>query len=176
MFQGTVRLNKLQEEISALTGVEPQYQRLSTRVEPHIWLRGSTKRIVEALSGNLWLLLDVDSNKMDTDKMAVSVSLFNQPSSSPHPNTNANNEAQLVIIERRATFYQLKEKLAKIFNVPEQRQLLTETQTDPVMQFTYYKRLFTDNAILGFSNVKAIRLIDINNPELVSHSRELDSL
>lgn len=163
MFQGTVRLSKLQEEIAALTGVEGQYQRLSTRVEPHIWIRGSSKRIVEALSGNLWLLLDVDSNKMDADKMAIPVTLFKP--SSPQP-----NDAQLVVIERRATFLQLKEKLAKLFNVPEQRQLLTEVQQDPVMQITYYKRLFTnDNAVLGFTNIKTIRLLELESPNLVSH-------
>jgi len=109
---------------------------------------------------------------MDADKMAVSVSSFKQPAADQQPANSGNNEAQLVIIERRATFYQLKEKLAKLFNIPEQRQLLTEVQVDPVMQFTYYKRLFTnDNAILGFTNVKAIRLIELDNPELVSHSR-----
>jgi hypothetical protein len=165
--KGTVRLTKLQEEVAALTGVEPQYQRLSTRVEPHIWIRGSSKRIVEALSGNLWLLLDVDSNKMDADKMAIPVTLF-KPTSINQP-----NEAQLVVIERRATFFQLKEKLAKLFNIPEQRQLLTEVQQDPVMQITYYKRLFTnDSAVLGFTNVKTIRLLELESSELVSRRIE----
>eukprot|EP00029_Vermamoeba_vermiformis_P002627 TRINITY_DN13003_c0_g1_i1.p1 TRINITY_DN13003_c0_g1~~TRINITY_DN13003_c0_g1_i1.p1 ORF type:complete len:197 (-),score=29.37 TRINITY_DN13003_c0_g1_i1:57-647(-) len=166
--KGTVRLTKLQEEVTALTGVEPQYQRLSTRVEPNIWIRGSSKRIVEALSGNLWLLLDVDSNKMDADKMAIPVTLF-KPASNPQ----ANNDAQLVIIERRATFLQLKQKLAKLYDIPEQRQLLTEVQTDPVMQMTYYKRLFTnDNAVLSFTNVKTIRLLELETPDLVSQRIE----
>ncbi len=169
MFQGTVRLTKLQEEIAALTGVEPQYQRLSTRVEPHIWIRGSSKRIVEALSGNLWLLLDVDSNKMDSDKMAIPVTLF-KPASNPQ----ANNDAQMVIIERRATFYQLKEKLAKLYHIPVQRQLLTEVQLDPVMQITYYKRLFTnDNAVLGFTNIKTIRLLELESSDLVSQENSI---
>jgi hypothetical protein len=154
----------LQEEVAIRTGVEAQYQRLSTRVEPHIWIRGTSKRIVEALSGNLWLLLDIDSNKLETDKMAIPVTLF-KPTTDPQ----TNNEAQLVVIERRATFYHLKEKLSKLFNVPEQRQLLTEVHLDPVMHITYYKRLFTnDNAVLGYSNIKTIRLLELENPLLVS--------
>jgi hypothetical protein len=58
-LSGWAKFEDLQRFISNVTGVPPKAQRLSTRVHSQVNLEGPQKSIVEVVSGNTWIMMEV---------------------------------------------------------------------------------------------------------------------
>lgn len=117
--------SKLRHRIARRVGVAPEYLRLSTRVEPQAHLSPSTSQsAVEAIGGNLWLLLDIDCAEMLSEKLPVVIHHYNR--------AGLCASVQTILVRKSATLKQLKEKLADTLRIPEELQLISRLSSREV--------------------------------------------
>lgn len=58
-LSGWAKLEDLQRSITEMTGIPSTAQRLSTRVHPQVKIEGSQELIVQVVSGNTWIMMEV---------------------------------------------------------------------------------------------------------------------
>ena len=117
--------SKLRHRIARRVGVAPEYLRLSTRVEPQAHLSGaSTQTAIEAIGGNLWLLLDIDCAEMLSEKLPVVIHHYNR--------AGLCASVQTILVRKSATLKQLKEKVAESLRIPEELQLISRLSSREV--------------------------------------------
>lgn len=116
---------KLKNRIARKVGVAAEHLRLSTRVEPQAHLQGSgTQPAVDAIGGNLWLLLDIDCAEMLTEKIPIVIHHYNRAGNCA--------SVQTILVKKTATLKQLKEKLNETLRIPEELQLISRLSSREV--------------------------------------------
>lgn len=165
---------KVKKAIAKQTGIGTEFIRISTRVEPHIYLYGNTKSCVDILSGNLWLLIDINSEEMLQEKIPIWIQRYN--------NKCLFDECKCITVRKTTSIKLLKEMIYDHFDIRDDRQVLSrltsktalynqaERETKPHFLKTIYTR---DDLTIAEAGIRYIRVDElyreIQHNDLVLH-------
>lgn len=108
---------RVKKAIAKHTGIGTEFLKISTRVEPFIYLNGNSKSCIDVMSGNLWLLLDIDSEEMLQEKVPLWIHKFDK---------NCRfSESKCITVRKTTTIKLLKELIYEHFGIPDDRQILS---------------------------------------------------
>lgn len=108
---------KVKKAIAKQTGIGTEFIRISTRVEPHIYLYGNTKSCIDILSGNLWLLIDINSEEMLQEKIPIWIQKYN--------NKCLFSECKCITVRKTTSIKLLREMIYEHFDIRDDRQILS---------------------------------------------------
>lgn len=154
---------KVKKRIAKLTGIGTEFIRISTRVEPHVYLYGNTKPIVDVISGNLWLLIDINSDEMLQEKIPLWIQRYDRNCRFV--------ESKCITVRKTTTIKLLKEIIFEHFRIRDDRQILSrlsskcaltnQTKYDgkPHLLKTLYTR---DDLTIAETGLKYVRVDEVD--------------
>jgi len=161
-LKNTWSFTKLKNRIARKIGVSHEYIRISTRVEPQAHLHGNASQLaVDVIGGNLWLLLEIDSNEMLAEKLPVVVHRFSKD--------GVCASVQTLLVRKNATLKALKERIFEVMRIPEEVQLISrlssrEMATDPKAA-AFVRSVYIQNSLkLIQLNLHHIRVDEMDAP------------
>lgn len=154
---------KVKKTIAKYTGIGTEFLRISTRVEPHVYLYGNTKSCVDVLSGNLWLLVDINSEEMLQEKIPIWIQRYDRNS--------LFMESKCITVRKTATIKLLKEMIYEHFGIRDDRQILSRLSSKVALsnqskcekKSQFLKTIYTrDDLTISEAGIRYIRVDELN--------------
>lgn len=150
---------RVKKAIAKHTGIGTEFLKISTRVEPFIYLNGNSKSCIDVMSGNLWLLLDIDSEEMLQEKMPLWVHKFDK---------NCRfNESKCITVRKTTAIKLLKELIYEHFGIPDDRQVLSRISSKVLAskkkESQFLKTIYMkDDVTIEEINLRHIRVDEVD--------------